>query len=325
MTDAAAGTPAARRAVVPPRVVGAALRRLRDLAVLLAALSLLLFVLLRIAGDPAAVLGGQEATAEQLAGLRASLGLDEPVWLQYLNYLGQLARFDFGHSLTGGQEALGLVLAHLPVTVSLVLVAMALSAALAIAIGAWLGLHPERPSRRLAAGLLFLLQGTPGFVTGLLLIRLLSVDLGWLPSVGYGGPANLVLPVLTLAGFLVPKLARVVAVNVGEAVAEDYVRTARANGAGTLRILWSHVLPNALLSTAALVGTMLASLLAGTVVTETLFARPGIGWLLLKSTETLDFPVLQTLALVTAVLVFMVNAATDLLFVLLDPRLRQQR
>jgi peptide/nickel transport system permease protein len=168
------------------------------------------------------------------------------------------------------------------------------------------------------------LQGVPGFVITLLLIQIFAVSLLWLPSTGYGGTLSWVLPVAGLASFLAPKLARVIAANVGEAMREDYIRTARAIGASEREVLWRHALPNALLGAAALIGAQFAFLLGGSVVTESIFSWPGLGWHLLKSTQTLDFPVVQAIAVFIAVLVFTVTALTDLSFRLLDPRLRVQ-
>lgn len=318
--------PAGLEADKAPRAgwYGALLLRVRDLAALIFVLATLLFFLLRVAGDPAQSLGGIDATAEQLAAIRAAHGLDQPLWWQYLSYLGHLVRLDFGASMTSGQPALTVVAEHLPSTLLLAMLAILTSFILSLLIGVWLGAHPERGSRRIGRGVLFILQGIPGFVAGLLLVRLFAVKLAWLPSIGTGSAAALILPTLTLAAFLTPKLARVVATGVTAAMREDYIRTARANGARHDALLWRHALPNALLAVTAMLGAQFAALLSGAVVTEVIFARPGIGWLLLKATETLDFPVIQTLALVVALLVFVVNAFTDIIFLRLDPRLRNR-
>jgi peptide/nickel transport system permease protein len=167
------------------------------------------------------------------------------------------------------------------------------------------------------------LQGTPGFAVALVLVQVFAVSLGWVPAIGFSGPASWILPAVSLSIFLAPKLTRVVAANVGAARAEDYVRAARAGGATEREVLFRHILPNALLGAVALIGSQFAFLIGGVVVIETIFAWPGLGRLLVQSTLNLDFPVVQAAALTVAVLVYAVNALTDLVFVALDPRLRR--
>ncbi len=309
------------------------LKRLGDLAILLFALTTLLFFLLRVAGDPAQMLAGPEASPEVVAAIQAKYGLDQPVMVQYLRYMGNILTGDFGTSLASGQPAMGEVLAHLPPTLLMAGLGMGFTILVSLSLGAWLGFRPDRPSRRLTAWLVFILQGVPGFVIGLLLIQVFAVENQLLPSMGMGidsrtgaiDPRHWILPTLALAGFLVPQLTRVVAANVAECMREDYIRTARANGASSVELLWRHALPNALLAATALIGTQFAFLVSGAVIIEILFTWPGIGWLLLKSTQTLDFPIVQAIAFVIALMVFLVNSVTDLMFRVLDPRLRRQR
>ena len=180
------------------------LRKLRELFFLLFSLVTLLFFLLRVAGDPALVLAGPDATEAQLAAIKAHYGLDQPLVVQYFNYLWSLARLDFGISLESGRPALTVVLEALPVTLQLTVMAMLLTIAICLPLGAWLGIYQMRGSRRVANLIVFLAQGVPGFVAGLFLIQLLSVKLGWLPSIGRGGLETWVLPTLTLASFWYP-------------------------------------------------------------------------------------------------------------------------
>lgn len=298
--------------------------RLLKLLVLLFTVSTVLFFLLRQAGDPAFVIGGITATPEQLEEIRRQYGLDRPLFVQYLSYLQSVLRLDFGESLLTGDPALQTVLERFPRTLQLALMAIVLSLAVAVPLGAWIGARPERAPQRLASGAVFVLQGSPGFVLALLLIQLFAVELAWLPSVGYGASdwRTWVLPTVSLATFSAPSLARVIAANVAEAMREDYIRTARAYGAGPRTLLWRHALPNALLGAAALVGVQFAALLSGSAVIETIYGWPGMGSLLLESVEALDFPVVQAEVFAIALLVFGVNLATDALFRVLDPRLR---
>ncbi len=303
------------------------LAQLPKLAFLLFFVTTLLFFLLRLAGDPAVVLAGNDATPEQLRAIRAQYGLDGPLLLQYFNYLGSLLSLDFGVSLASDEPAMGKVLTMFPATLLIAGLAMLTTVCLAIPIGAWLGFKPERPERRTAAGIVFVMQGVPGFVTALILIQIFAVNLKLLPSLGmsYSDVSTWILPTLSLAAFLTPGLTRVVAANVSESMREDYIRTARASGAPDAVLLWRHALPNALLGAAALIGTQFAYLIGGSVITETIFAWQGIGWLLIESTKVLDFPVVQAIAFLLAILVFAVNAITDLSFRYLDPRLRTTR
>ncbi len=302
--------------------VMALLLKLRDLAVLLLALVSLLFVLLPLAGDPAEILAGIDATPEQLAAIRAKYGLDQPLYVQYVTYWAHVVQLDFGVSLASGRPAMDVVLAHLPATLLLAFLAMTLTILISVPLGAWLGFRPNDPAQRVVASIVFFFQGVPGFVLALILIQVFAVTLRWLPSIGYGDVTTWILPTLALSSFLIPKLVRVIAANVTEAMREDYVRTARAFGASSNEILWRHALPNALLGATALIGTQFAFVLSGTVIIERLFSWPGIGWLLIERTQTLDFPVVQALAIIIAIMVFFVNTITDLSFRYLDPRVR---
>lgn len=289
---------------------------------MLLALATLLFFMLRATGDPIAALAGEDADPEMLARLRALHGMDQGLGQQYVHYLGQLLKGDFGRSLTSGGSAIDAVLQAFPATFLLAALAMTFTIVIALPIGAWLGWAPERGGRRIVAAIIYILQGTPGFVAALVLVQIFAIRTNWLPALGFAGPETWLLPTLSLSLFLAPKLARVLAVNVTEGLRHDYVRTARAAGASDRNLLWRQLLPNALLGAVALMGAQFAQLVGGAVVIEAIFAWPGLGRLLVQSTLSLDFPVIQATALTVAVLVFVANAATDLLFLLLDPRLR---
>jgi len=292
-----------------------------DLALLLLGTGTLLFFLLRLTGDPAIVLAGPDASPEQLAALSASMGFDRPLPVQYIPYLSHILHLDFGQSLADGTPALAKVLAALPATLTLAGSAMALTLAIAIPAGLWLGAGRGRiPS--LVRGLLFILQGFPGFVTALLLIQLFAIQLVWLPAIGASGPASLLLPMVSVASFLAPKLIRLIEANVQAALPSAYVRTARANGVPEQEIIWRHVAPNALLGAVALIGAQFAYLVTGLVIIEAIFAWPGIGLLLVQSTTNLDFPVVQTITFFVVIGVFTINLLTAALQRRLDPRLR---
>lgn len=305
-----------------PPWVRATAKALTRLILLLLGISTLLFFLLRLAGDPILVLAGEDATPEIVAALRAEYGLDRPIFVQYLAYLGQLAQLDFGQSLASGRPALEAVLHRLPATLLLTALAMTLTIAIATPLGAWLGEKDGGRSRTLASLVLFVFLGMPGFVTALLLVQLFVVQLNWLPSLGLSHPATWILPSLSLASFLAPKLARIIAANTSEAMGQDYIRAAIANGASPSAVLWREALPNSLLGAIAFLGTQFAFLVSGVVLIESIFLWPGIGLLILHASQTLDFPILQAATFVIALLVFAVNTAIDALARVLDPRLR---
>ncbi|MFN3146117.1 MAG: ABC transporter permease [Paracoccaceae bacterium] len=299
----------------------ALLRRGLELLVLLVSISTLLFFLLRLSGDPAAVLAGDEADPETVALISARYGLDEPLLTQYLRYIGAIVTLDFGDSLRSQTDALALVMERLGSTLLLAVLALVITAVISLPLGAWLGFRPDATTRKWVNGLVFVLQGIPGYIAGLLLIQLFVVELRWLTSIGNAGPSSWILPALTLASFLVPKMVRVVAANTAEAMAEDYIRTARATGASDGELLMNHVLPTRLLASPGGSARFRPSPV-GSLITEVIFAWPGFGALLVSSVERLDFPVVQAAVFVIAVLVSLVTAATDVAFSLIDPRLR---
>jgi peptide/nickel transport system permease protein len=301
------------------------LRWLRDLALLAMVTTTILFFLLRLAGDPAVVLAGPDATEEQLQSVRAEYGFDRSLLVQYGSYVRNLITLDLGHSLADGTPALTKALTAFPASLLLAGLAMSIACLCAIPLGVWLGARSDGACRATARWLLFALQGVPGFVVALILVQVFAIELMWLPALGYGGVKTWILPAVSVASFLMPKLARMVEANVSTALQSAYVRTARAIGASDFAILWRHALPNALLGATALVGAQLAFVVTGLVIIETMFAWPGIGWLLVQSTSNLDFPVVQAITLITVAAVFSINACTDILQHVLDPRLRRSQ
>lgn len=299
--------------------------RLFQLLVLLFAVSTLLFFLLRLTGDPGVTLAGENASPEQLAAVRHHFGLDRSVLQQYLTYIGHAATFDFGSSVQSGENAMSQVFDRLPATLELAALAVLVNMAIAIPLGAWIGSRPGGPAQSVVSAVIFFGQGLPGYVAALLLIELFSVKWGVLPSIGNDSLSAYVLPVTSLALFLIPRLTRVLSSNVTEMMEEDFVRTARAAGASRRTVVLRHVLPNALLGSAALVGTQLAILFSGALIIEVVFAWPGLGLLMINSVQQLDFPIVQAAVFVIAGLVFVTNVATDALLGVLDPRLRRQR
>jgi ABC-type dipeptide/oligopeptide/nickel transport system permease component len=297
------------------------LKGLRDLAFVLIATTALLFFLIRLTGDPAVVIAGEGATPAQLAEVRAAYGFDQSLVQQFGIYVWRLVHLDFGKSLADGAPALTKALAAYPATLALAFMAIVLNVAISLPLGAWLGQSRGIPAK-VVRGVLNVMQGFPGFVFALLLVNVFAVGLEWLPSVGYGGPETWILPTLSVVSFLAPKLTRVVEANTQAGLRSNFVRTARSIGASDGEILGRHVLPNALLGAVALIGSEIAFMLTGLIIIETIFAWPGIGWLLVRSTLNLDFPVVQAVAFLMVIGVFFTNAATEAVQALLDPRLR---
>lgn len=274
-------------------------RWMRDLILLALGTTSVLFFLLRLAGDPAVVLAGPDASEEQLQAIRAEYGLDRNLLVQYGSYVRSLITLDLEQSLADGTPALAKALTAFPASLLLAALAITIACICAIPLGVWLGARRGGATRTSARWLLFALQGFPGFVVALVLVQVFAIELTWLPALGYAGPKTWVLPALSVASFLTPKLARMVEANVGAALESAYVRTARAIGASDGEILWRHALPNALLGATALISTQLAFVVTGLVIIETMFAWPGVGWLLVQSTTSLDFPVVQAITLIT--------------------------
>ena len=304
-----------------------AMRMLLNLSLLLVATLSLLFFLVRLAGDPALILSGESSDPAVLADIRSSLGLDQPLYRQYLIFLWQAAQLDLGTSWVSGQDALSLALERLAPTLTLAAAAIVLHLSLSIPLGAFLGAtrsstRPIGKAARSLDGLILLTQGIPGYVVALMLIQWLAVEWRIFPSTGSDGAASLVLPALTITAFLAPKLIRVLAVNVKDALQDDYAVMARAQGARETTVVLSHALPNALLGATALIGTQIANLVNGIIITETIFGWPGMGRLLLDSVLLLDFPVVQAVVLVTTTLVFVANQLADYAIRRVDPRIR---
>lgn len=296
-------------------------RRAGQLAIVLVAVSSLLFVLLHLTGDPAATLAGPDAPAGTVAAIRSHLGLDRPLWVQYLVFLRGLVTLDFGNSLRSSVPALPLVLSRLPYTLLLASVALVLTACFSLATGVWLA---DRRRSRLAGavlGLVVIAQGIPGYVVGLLLILLLAVRLRIFPVFGAESPLALVLPAVTLASYLAPKVTRLTRTAAIGVLEEDYVRTGRAKGLGGARLLWRYVLRNSIATVSTVLTLQLAQLMGGAIIVEAVFAWPGMGSLIVDSVLGNDFPVVQAAVFVVAVLVFGINLGFDLLLPRLDPRL----
>jgi ABC-type dipeptide/oligopeptide/nickel transport system permease component len=277
-----------------------------------------------IPGDPVLTLVGERYDEETLDGMREELGLDKPIYVQYVEYLGRLARFDLGRSFMTRRPVSEAILERFPRTLTLALSAMAIAVLFGVVIGllaAW-GRFPRLGS----ACMLFTLVGVsiPVFWLGLLLIQLFAIKLSVLPPSGYGGGSlrYLILPAVTLSLSSMATVARVTRSGIVDTVREDYVRTARAKGLGELVVLGKHVLRNALVPVVTIVGADFGSYLSGSVLTESIFGWPGLGRFIVQGILRRDFPVIQGAVLFMAVTFVFVNLIVDVSYGFIDPRIR---
>ncbi len=283
------------------------------------------FLLVSLSGDPAFILLPPDAGAEQRAAFRHLYGLDRPLPVQYASYVSHVARGDFGRSFAFGRPAIEVVLERVPATVLLTATAVALGVAIGIPAGVVAAVRAGTLGDRAVMAMVLLGQSVPTFWLGLLMIRIFAVNLRWLPVSGYGGALNLVMPALALGLYLAALLARLTRSEMLEALAQDYVRTARAKGLSERAVTIVHALENALLPIVTLIGLQLGALLGGAVVTETVFAWPGVGTLILDAILRKDYPVLLAAVELVAAGFIVINMSLDLLYGYLDPRLRLAR
>ncbi len=287
-------------------------------------ISLVIFSLLVLVGDPIELLLPPAAGLDQIQALQRSLGLDQPWYVQYLKFLRNAMRGDLGRSFYFGEPAVKLVLERLPASLELVLWTMLVSTIIAIPLGvvaatrggSWL-------DRGVLAGSLVGISA-PTFWIGIVLIATFAVALGVLPSSGRGTWAHLVLPVATLSFYRVALFVRLIRADMLDVLSQDYIRTARAKGLLERVVVYRHALRNTLIPLVTIGGIQMGGLIAFAVVTEKIFAWPGMGRLLLLSIERLDYPVVVAYAIVTAAVFSVINLAVDVLYVLLDPRIRYE-
>lgn len=313
------GATSARARRRTPARVAAPLRLLVRLAITLLGLLTLLFFLVRLSGDPAGVLAGPSATPAEIEAVRAGLGLDRSLGAQYLTFLGDAARLDFGDSVFSGDDALSTVLAALPATLALLAATLVVSIVVGVPAGVALSRGP-RALRRVIGGLLTLAQALPTFVIGVVLITTLAVEWGLLPSYGSGTFAQLVMPTIALSTFAIARTARMVAAELDQVWDQDFLRTAAAKGASPRRVLWAHALPNASPAVVSAIVVEVSYLLSGAVVVEVLFAYDGIGKRLVDAIFARDYPLVQASVFVIGVIVVLVNVLGDVALRAIDPR-----
>jgi len=300
------------------------IRRIGALVPTLFGIASLVFLLLHLVpGDPVDVMIGESAAPAARAELRARLGLDEPIGVQYGAWLAAVAHGDLGRSIRSGKPVANLVLERIPATALLALAALVVATLIGIPLGVAAAARKDAAVDRVALAVSLAAVATPTFWTGPMLVLLFAVELRWFPVAGSGTLAHLVLPAVTLGAGMSGILIRMTRASLLETLSDDYVRTARAKGASRLRVLVVHALPNAMTPVLSVLGLQLGAVLACAVVTETIFAWPGLGRLVVESIQARDYPVVQGAVLVVATATVVANLLAEIAQALVDPRLAE--
>jgi peptide/nickel transport system permease protein len=319
-------------------VLATIVRRLLQTIVVMLVMSALVFAGIYMVGDPVSMLASPEATEAQRAAISASLGLDQPLWRQYLIFMSQAVRGDFGNSFLTGEPAMHLILERMPATVELACVAMLLSVLIGVPLGILAGLKPKAVGSRAIMTSSVLGFSLPNFWVGLMLIMVFAVILGWVPAGGRGqtvsigslqlsvltfnGWLSLALPAATIAIAKCAMIIRVTRAATREALPMDYIKFARAKGLSERRVLGVHLLKNILIPVVTVAGLEFGQVMAFAVVTETVFSWPGMGKLLIDSIINLDRPVVVAYLLLIVFFLVMLNLVVDIIYTVLDPRVR---
>jgi peptide/nickel transport system permease protein len=307
------------------------IRRLLATAPVLATVAVVVFAILHVApGDPAAVIAGDQATPQQIMDIRVKLGLDMPIWDQFVLWLGNTLHGNFGTSIFSNQPVGRLILQRLEPTIALTITTTIVTILLAVPIGVWAAWRAGSWVDRLLMSFAVLGFSFPVFVVAYVLIYLLAIQLRLLPIQGYQPLADgfwpflrhLILPSLALGMSFMALIARITRASVLEVLSQDHIRTARAKGLSVRQLLFGHALPNAAVPIVTIIGAGVAILLGGVVVTESVFAIPGLGRLVVDAILQRDYPVIQAVLLIFSVTYVFVNLAIDLIYVVVDPRIR---
>lgn len=314
------------------------IRRLMQSALVLAVMSVIVFFGVSVVGDPVDMFASPDADQQELERVIREFGLDKPVWQQYAYFVGGLFRGDLGNSFAFGRPALEVIIERMPATLELAFAALLLSIVIGIPLGLFAGLKPANPfSRIIMAGSIFGFS-LPTFWVGIMLMLVFAVTLGWLPATGRGetiellgldisfltadGLSHLILPAINLALLHISLVIRLTRAGAREAALQDYIRFARAKGLSERRIVGVHLLKNIMIPVVTVLGIELGSLIAFSVVTETIFAWPGMGKLLIDAIISLDRPIIVAYLMMIVFLFVVINLVVDIVYSMLDPRVR---
>jgi peptide/nickel transport system permease protein len=298
------------------------LRRLLLALLTILGISIVTFGILHLTGDPARLILGELASEQALAAFRRENGLNDPLPVQYARFLGRALRGDFGMSLRYRAPVINLFLERVPATLELGGAAFLIALVVGIPVGIFSALRQNTRADYLVRVLVLFGQAVPGFYLGILLIMVFAVQLRWFPTGGRGGLQNLVLPAFALSLGLMALLIRFTRSAVLDVLRQDYIRTARAKGQREYMVIVGHALRNALIPVTTILGLQVAVLLSGAVVTETVFSWPGIGRFTVQAITARDFPIVQTSVLILSTIIVLANLVVDLLYAVLDPRIK---
>ncbi|ESR23766.1 ABC transporter permease [Lutibaculum baratangense] len=298
------------------------LRRLGQALIAIFGVMTLVFFIQRLTGDPTYLLVPETATQADIEAMRRSLGLDQPIIVQYMSFLRDIAQFDFGRSYVQRIPVTTIIASRLPYTLQLAGGALLVSFGLGVPLGVVMALWRDRPATKLLTGFVFASQSMPTFWSGILFILFFAVWLGWLPPSGAGGIENLILPSFALGLLSMATFARVTRTAMLDELSKDYVRSARARGVATPRLFWRHLARNAAIPVISVAALEISQLLAGAVIVETVFAWPGLGLLTVQSIVSRDFLVVQGIVLIGAFVTIALNFTADILYSVVDPRIR---
>lgn len=299
------------------------LRRLLLAIPTLFGVATMMFIIVHVLpGDPARVIAGPLATAQEVARIRHMLGLDRPLPVQYLNYLGNLLHGDLGTSARTGDPVLSDIGVRVPYTLELAVISTVIATVVGVSAGVLAATRHNTWLDLIVSSMVVMGVSMPVYWLGLMLIIVFAIDLHWLPAAGAQGPFGFVLPSVTLAVFSIALIARMTRGAMLEVLAQDYVRTARAKGLGRWKVTFKHALRNALLPVVTAIGLQFGALLGGAVLTETIYSWPGLGQLLTDSIFARDFPVVQGIVLLFSLSFILVNLCVDILYAYVDPRIR---
>ncbi|CDZ70432.1 Glutathione transport system permease protein GsiC [Neorhizobium galegae bv. orientalis] len=285
----------------------------------------IVFVVMHLSGDPTLLLVPQDASAEMIAQLRSQLGFDRPIWVQYLEYLGGLAHFDFGISVVQRVPAFDIVVSRVPYTAMLATGALVVAIGMGIPAGIIMATRRGGWLERLLTAIVVTGQSVPTFLSGILLIFLFGVTLRWLPTSGSGDFASLIMPSLALGAISMSTFARMTRISIIDELGKDYVRAGRARGLSLGSVVFRHVLRNAAIPVITIAALEIGNLLAGAVIVETVFAWPGIGQLAIQSIQSRDFLVVQVIVLLISFVYVLTSVIADFVYALVDPRIRLVR
>lgn len=286
--------------------------------------SMIIFIAVRLSGNPVLLLVSPDATEQEIQQMKAELGLDKPIPVQYVIFMKNSLKGDFGKSTRYRRPALDLVLSRLPATIQLALLAFIISITLGISIGVTSVAKPGSWFDFLGKSFAMMGQAMPEFWIGIMAILIFSVKLGWLPTSGRGGIEHLILPSITLGWFSAASIMRLTRSSMLQVMGSEYIKTARLKGNPERVVVWRHALRNALIPIIAMGGMQLGRLLGGAVIVETIFGWPGLGQLILEAINTRDYSIVQTGVFITSTIFILLNLAVDLMYGIIDPRIRYE-